>query len=64
MAAVFDYSEFILGNMIHLIGTLDALHLEAFGGWLTTWGGPIAKVFYRSLRLLNSSHGVQYEYAM
>ena len=64
MAAVFDYSEFVLGNMIDLIGTLDALHLEAFGGWLTMWGGPIAKVFCRSLRLLKSSHGVQYEYAM
>lgn len=64
MAAVFDYSDFILGNMIHLMGTLDALHLEAFGGWLTTWGGPIANLFRRSLQLLNSSHGVQDEYAM
>ena len=64
MAAVFDYSEFVLKNMIYLIGTLDALHWRRLEGWLTTWGGRIAKMFYRSLWPLNSSDGVQYEYAM
>jgi len=43
MAAVFDYSEFILGNMIHLIGTLDALHREAFGGMAYYVGWPHRK---------------------
>lgn len=45
MAAVFDYSEFILGNMIHLVGTLDALHLEAFGGCFTMWVAPSQRCF-------------------
>ena len=65
MAAVSDYSGFILGDMIYLIGTLDALHLVAFGGMAYYVGWPHRKgVLYRSLRLLNSSDGVQYEYAM
>lgn len=51
MAAVFDYSEFISWEHDTLDWYfIDVLHLEAFGGWLTTRGGPIAKVFCRSQR--------------
>ena len=43
MAGVFDYSEFIVGNMIYLSGTLDALHLAAFGGMAYYVGWPHRK---------------------
>ena len=43
MAAVFDYSGFILGNMIYLIGTLDALHRVAFKGMAYYVGWPRRK---------------------
>ena len=65
MVGVFDYSEYIFWEHDTLDSVhTDVFHLEAFGGRLTTWGGPIVKVFRRSLQLLNSSYGVQYRYTM